>query len=80
MLQGSSIGEDIIRQVSQIAEGKQKIIVCLDSNHTHDHVLKELELYSTFVSLNSYIVVFDTIVEDLPEGYFSQKKALGYCK
>ena len=77
MLQGSSIGEDIIRQVSQIAEGKQKIIVCLDSNHTHDHVLKELELYSTFVSLNSYIVVFDTIVEDLPEGYFSQKRPWG---
>ena len=52
-------------------------MVCLDSNHTHDHVLKELKFYSPFVSLHSYIVVFDTIVEDLPEGYFSQKRPWG---
>ena len=77
MIQGSSIDEDIVRQVGEIANGKKRIIVCLDSNHTHDHVLKELELYSPFVSLNSYIVVFDTIVEDLPEGYFSQKRPWG---
>ena len=56
---------------------KEKILVCLDSNHTHDHVLKELELYSPLVSLNSYIIVFDTIVENLPEGYFSQKRPWG---
>ena len=77
MIQGSSIDEDIVRQVGEIANGKKRIIVCLDSNHTHDHVVKELELYSPFVSLNSYIVVFDTIVEDLPEGYFSQKRPWG---
>ena len=51
--------------------------MCLDSNHTHEHVMSELELYSPFVSTGSYIVVFDTIVEDLPEGYFSQKRPWG---
>ena len=49
----------------------------LDSNHTHEHVLHELKLYSPFVTLGSYIVVFDTIVEDLPEGYFSEERPWG---
>jgi len=77
MIQGSSISNEIIEQVRKYASGKQSILVCLDSNHTHDHVLKELEFYSPLVSLQSYIVVFDTIVEDLPEGYFSQKRPWG---
>jgi len=77
MIQGSSIGDEVIEQVKKYAAGKESILVCLDSNHTHDHVLKELELYSPFVSLNSYIVAFDTIVEDLPEGYFSQQRPWG---
>lgn len=77
MIQGSAIDLSIIDQVKKAAEGKQRIIVCLDSNHTHEHVLSELQLYAPFVSLNSYIVVFDTIVEDLPEGYFSQSRPWG---
>jgi len=77
MIQGSSISNEIIEQVRKFASGKKSILVCLDSNHTHDHVLKELELYSPLVSLQSYIVAFDTIVEDLPEGYFSQKRPWG---
>jgi cephalosporin hydroxylase len=77
MIQGSSISSEIVEQVGQHATGKKSILVCLDSNHTHDHVLKELELYSPFVSVHSYIVVFDTIVEDLPEGYFAQKRPWG---
>jgi cephalosporin hydroxylase len=77
MIQGSSISSDIIEQVKKIATGKKDVLVCLDSNHTHEHVLSELNLYSPFVSLDSYIVVFDTIVEDLPEGYFSQKRPWG---
>jgi cephalosporin hydroxylase len=76
MIQGSSIDENIVEEVKKFAVGKQKIIVILDSNHTHEHVASELELYTPFVSLNSYIV-FDTIVEDLPEGYFSQKRPWG---
>ena len=77
MIQGSSIAGETLEQVKKYAEGKQKIIVVLDSNHTHDHVMSELEMYSPFVSPGSYIVVFDTIVEDLPEGYFSQSRPWG---
>jgi cephalosporin hydroxylase len=77
MIQGSSIAGETIEQVKKYADGKQKIIVVLDSNHTHDHVMRELELYSPFVGPGSYIVVFDTIVEDLPEGYFSQSRPWG---
>ncbi len=77
MLQGSSISAETAAQVKKHAAGKESILVCLDSNHTHEHVLQELELYSPLVSKGSYIVVFDTIVEDLPEGYFSQKRPWG---
>ena len=69
MIQGSSVGDETLRQVREAAAGKQKVIVCLDSNHTHEHVLRELELYSPFVTPGSYLVVFDTIVEDLPDDY-----------
>ncbi|MDQ6813258.1 MAG: cephalosporin hydroxylase family protein, partial [Bacteroidota bacterium] len=69
MIEGSALDEKVIERLKQFAKGKERILVCLDSNHTHAHVLDELKLYSPFVSLNSYIVVFDTIVEDLPEGY-----------
>lgn len=65
MIQGSSIDEDIIAQVGQRAEGKERVLVCLDSNHTHDHVLRELRAYAPLVSVGSYVVVFDTLVEDL---------------
>lgn len=77
MIQGSSIDADIVDEVKKYAVGKKKILVCLDSNHTHDHVLSELEMYAPFVSVDSYLVVFDTIVEDLPEGYFSQARPWG---
>ncbi len=77
MLQGSSVSADMAEQVKQYVAGKETILVCLDSNHTHEHVMQELQLYAPFVSLNSYIVVFDTIVQDLPEGYFSQKRPWG---
>lgn len=66
MIQGSSIEQSIIDQVHQHAEGKKRVLVCLDSNHTHDHVLAELEAYAPLASVGSYCVVFDTIVEELP--------------
>lgn len=64
MIQGSSIAPEIIEQVKAKAVGKQSILVCLDSNHTHDHVLAELEAYAQLTSIGSYCVVFDTVVED----------------
>ncbi|MDP1980246.1 cephalosporin hydroxylase family protein [Undibacterium sp.] len=68
MIQGSSIAADIVESVHKFAAGYKKILVCLDSNHTHDHVLEELKLYAPLVSKGSYCVVFDTIIEDLPAG------------
>ena len=73
MIQGSSIAPEIIEQVKEKAAGKQKILICLDSNHTHDHVLAELEAYAPLTSVGSYCVVFDTVVEDLPDDMFSDR-------
>jgi len=73
MLEGDSVSNEIIEQVKNISENKEKVLVCLDSNHTHEHVLKELEIYSPFVSVNSYLVVFDTIIEDVPNKLSNQR-------
>jgi cephalosporin hydroxylase len=66
MLQGSSIAPEIVAQVTVRAASKRCIMVCLDSNHTHDHVLAELQAYAPLTSPGSYCVVFDTVVEDVP--------------
>ena len=68
MIEGSSIEESTIDQILIAANQHQRIMVCLDSNHTHDHVLAELNAYAPLVSVGCYCVVFDTGVEDLPEG------------
>lgn len=73
MIQGSSIEKDVVEQVKSIAGGYSKILVCLDSNHTHEHVLEELKAYAPLVSKASYCVVFDTIVEDLPKEMFPDR-------
>lgn len=67
MIQGSSIAPEVVGEVREIAKGYKRIMVSLDSNHTHDHVLAELKAYAPMVSLGSYCVVFDTIVEDMPK-------------
>jgi cephalosporin hydroxylase len=73
MIQGSSISPEVIEQVKQIAANHKTILVCLDSNHTHDHVLGELHAYASFVSKGSYCVVFDTIVEHSPKEMFPDR-------
>jgi cephalosporin hydroxylase len=67
MIQGSSIAVDIIEQVKQYSKDFKRILISLDSNHTHDHVLAELEAYAPLTSIGSYCVVFDTVVEDMPK-------------
>jgi cephalosporin hydroxylase len=69
LIEGSSTDAEIVEQIKDIASTKKRIMVCLDSNHTHDHVLEELKLYAPFVSVDSYCVVFDTVVEDMPADY-----------
>ena len=73
LLEGSSVSESMIEKVRVYSKGFKKILVILDSNHTHEHVLKELNLYSDLVSKDSYCVVFDTVVEDMPEDMFPDR-------
>jgi cephalosporin hydroxylase len=73
MIQGSSIAPEIIEQVHTIAENYSRILVFLDSNHTHDHVLAELEAYAPLTSVGSYCVAFDTVVEDMPKEMFPDR-------
>lgn len=73
IIEGSSVEKNVIEKVHKYAQGKKRVLVCLDSLHTHDHVLRELEAYSPLVTRGSYCVVFDTIVEDLPDEYSSDR-------
>jgi cephalosporin hydroxylase len=73
MIQGSSVDPAIVDQVTAIARDYRRVLVVLDSNHTHDHVRQELDLYSPLVRQGSYLVVFDTIIEDLPDDFFPDR-------
>jgi cephalosporin hydroxylase len=73
MIQGSSIAPEVVEQVRGIASSYQRVLVCLDSNHTHEHVLAELQAYGPITSVGSYCVVFDTVVEDLPLEIFPDR-------
>ena len=73
MIEGSSIAPDIIGQVRGIAASYPRVLVCLDSDHTHDHVLAELEAYASLVSVGSYCVVYDSIIEELPDQMYPDR-------
>ena len=73
LIEGSSIDPDIIQQVHRYADGVDRVLVSLDSNHTHEHVLAELNAYADLVSVGSYCIAFDTVVEDLPAGSFPDR-------
>lgn len=73
MIEGSSVDGHVVKRVYEIAREKKRVLVVLDSLHTHTHVLKELEAYSPLVRKGSYIVVFDTVIEDMPPGYFTER-------
>lgn len=73
MIEGSSVALDVVNQVRKVASNYSRILVSLDSNHTHEHVLAELETYAPQVSVGSYCVVFDTVIEDLPKDMFPDR-------
>jgi cephalosporin hydroxylase len=73
LIEGSSIDPVVIAQVHALAAGKERVLVCLDSNHTHEHVMAELAAYASLVTPGSYCIVFDTIVEDMPPGSFPNR-------
>jgi cephalosporin hydroxylase len=73
MIQGSSIDPEIVAKVHEAAARHEKVLIILDSNHTHDHVLAELKAYAPLTSRESYCVVFDTVVEDLPDQMYPDR-------
>ena len=73
MVEGSSVDDAVVAQARAAAEHAGTVLVCLDSNHTADHVLDELEAYAPMTSQGSYCVVFDTVIEDLPAEMFRDR-------
>jgi cephalosporin hydroxylase len=73
LLEGSSTSDEIMTEMKRLVSDSDRVMVILDSNHTHEHVLQELELYSPLVGRNSYLVVLDTVIEDMPEEMFSDR-------
>jgi cephalosporin hydroxylase len=73
LVEGSSVDEETVRKVFGLARRRKRILVVLDSNHTHAHVARELELYSPLVGKGGYIVVLDTVIERMPRGYFRDR-------
>jgi cephalosporin hydroxylase len=73
MIEGSSVDDGTVARVRAVASHHRRILVSLDSNHTHDHVLAELQAYAPLVTNGSYLVVFDTVIEDMPAGWFTDR-------
>jgi cephalosporin hydroxylase len=77
LIEGSSIDLATAARVREKAAGSSVVLVCLDSNHTHQHVLRELELYAPLVTSGSYCVVFDTFIEDMPDDFVWKDRPWG---
>lgn len=73
MIEGSSVAPAVVEQVRAHAAGRKRVLISLDSNHTHEHVLAELDAYAPLTSVGSYCVVFDTVIEDLPADMFPDR-------
>jgi cephalosporin hydroxylase len=73
LIQGSSVDPAIAGIAAGIAKEAKCVMVVLDSNHAHEHVLQELRLYAPLVTKGSYCVVFDTVVEDMPDDSFPDR-------
>ena len=67
LIEGSSTEIDTVKKIKKIISNSSKVLVILDSHHTHKHVLSELNIYSQFVKKNNYIICGDTIVEFIPK-------------
>jgi cephalosporin hydroxylase len=73
LIEGSSIDDAVVDRVRALAKDRARVLVCLDSNHTHAHVLAELRAYAPLVAVGSYCVVFDTVIERLPADMFPDR-------
>jgi cephalosporin hydroxylase len=74
LIEGSSTDEAVAAAVRAHALGRRRVLVILDSDHTHAHVLRELQLYAPLVTRDSYLIVFDTLIEDLPDELFAGRR------
>jgi cephalosporin hydroxylase len=74
LIEGSSTEDAVAARVRELAHGRHTVLVMLDSDHTHAHVLRELELYAPLVTRGSYLIVFDTLIEDLPDELFAGRR------
>jgi cephalosporin hydroxylase len=73
LIEGSSTDSSIVNKIKKISKKFSRILVILDSNHTTEHVLSELNLYSSLVSKGSYCIVFDTLVGDFPKNIYEDR-------
>lgn len=73
MIEGSSVAPEVVSAVKATATDKSSVLIMLDSNHTHDHVLAELEAYAHLTTVGSYCIVFDTVIEDMPHDAFADR-------
>jgi len=73
MIEGSSIAKSVFKKVYDFSKRKKKVMVFLDSNHTYEHVLQELKLYSPLVTKGSYLVVYDTVIDEMPDSFFTNR-------
>lgn len=73
MIEGSSISAEVVNQVGAMIQGHGPVLVILDSNHTHDHVKEELRLYSPFVTTGSFLIILDTVIEDMPANFSANR-------
>lgn len=74
LIEGSSTDEAVVGAVTALARERRPVLVILDSDHTHAHVLRELQLYAPLVTRDSYLIVFDTLIEDLPDRLFAGRR------
>ena len=74
LIEGDSTSEEVLTRVNSYVNQAKKVLVILDSLHSHSHVLNELRSYSKFVSVDSYVILPDTFIEFFPKGYYSKNR------
>ena len=65
LIEGDSTAPEVVAEVRRRLAPGDTVLVCLDANHTKDHVARELEAYGPLVTKGSYIVAMDGIMRDL---------------
>ncbi len=73
LIEGSSVDNDVVCQVFERAQLAKRVLVVLDSNHTHEHALEEMRRYSPLVEKGSYLIVLDTVIEDMPKEFSNDR-------